>query len=52
MNKQTIIVTLFALLASFTAKGERLSGKRMIEADKDSLAILVPEAVARGDAGL
>ena len=41
MNKQAIIVTLFALLASFTAKGERLSGKRMIEADKDSLAILI-----------
>ena len=41
MNKQAIIVTLFALLASFTAKGERLSGKRMIETDKDSLAILI-----------
>ena len=41
MNKQAIIVTLFALLASFTAKGERLSGKRMIEADKDSLANLI-----------
>ena len=41
MNKQTIIVTLFALAASFSAKGERLPEKRITESDKDSLAILI-----------
>ena len=41
MNKQTIIVTLFALVASFSAKGERLPEKRITESDKDSLAILI-----------
>ena len=41
MNKKTIIVTLFALVASFSAKGERLPGKRIIESDQDSLAILI-----------
>ena len=41
MNMKTIIVILFALVASFSAKGERLPEKRMIESDKDSLAILI-----------
>ena len=41
MNKKTIIVTLFALVASFSAKGERLPEKRITESDKDSLAILI-----------
>ena len=40
MNKQAIII-LFALFTSFSAKGERLSEKRIIESDKDSLAILI-----------
>ena len=41
MNKQAIIIILFALFTSFSAKGERLSEKRIIESDKDSLAILI-----------
>ena len=41
MNKQTIIVVLFALAASFSAKGDRLPGKKVIESDEDSLAILI-----------
>ena len=41
MNKKTIIVMLFALVASFSAKGERLPEKRITESDKDSLAILI-----------
>ena len=41
MNKQAIIIILFALFTSFSAKGERLSEKRIIESDEDSLAILI-----------
>ena len=41
MNMKTIIVILFALVTSFSAKGEKLPGKRMIKADEDSLAILI-----------
>ena len=41
MNKQAIIIILCALFTSCSAKGERLSEKRIIESDKDSLAILI-----------
>ena len=41
MNKQAIIVILFALATSFAAKGERLPEKKIIEPDEDALAVLI-----------